>query len=305
MRVFRLAVLTLTVSGFCLAASKETIELQRDVALLQDKMNTMQRTLDEKFASITVLLQQTQDNTSKTSNSLGSLQENVSTTVTNSVRPVSGISQKVDAMGDDVRSLKDTINDLNGRLERMDAKLTDLKNQIQIQQNPPPAPGSAPTGSGPGATPGSQAGVGGMPPAGMSAEKAYTDAMRDKQTGNVDLALKEFKDYLTYFPGTELAPNAQYYIGEIGYNKGDYNGAIQSFDAVLERYPENSKTGDSHYMKGLALIKGGQRNRAVQEFRALVNNYPRTENARRAQAQLKQLGVTATAAAPVPRRRAN
>ena len=43
-------------------------------------------------------------------------------------------------MGDDVRSLKDALADLSARLERMDAKMTDLKNQMQIMQNPPAAP---------------------------------------------------------------------------------------------------------------------------------------------------------------------
>jgi tol-pal system protein YbgF len=204
-------------------------------------------------------------------------------------------------MGDDVRALRDALNDLNGRLERMDAKMTDLKNQIQIVQNPPPAPGTP----APGAVPGQQGQAGNTagPPAGMTAEKTYTDARRDLQTGNTDLALQEFQQYLTYFPNTELAANSQYYIGEIYFNKGDYNNAIPAFDAVLERYPENPKTADAHYMKGLALVKAGQRNRAVQEFRTLVSNYPRTDNARKAQQQLRALGASPSTGSTTARRR--
>ncbi len=107
-----------------------------------------------------------------------------------------------------------------------------------------------------------------------------------------DLALQEFQQYLTYYSNTELAPSAQYYIGEIAYNRGDYNGAVQAFDAVLERYPENPKTPDAHLMKGMALLKSGQKNRAVQEFRDLSQTYPHTDDARKAQQQLRQLGVS-------------
>ena len=82
----------------------------------------------------------------------------------------------------------------------------------------------------------------------MSAEKTYTDARRDLQTGNADLASQEFTQYLTYFPNTELAASAQYYLGEIAYNKANYTGAIQAFDAVLERYPQNPKTPDARLM---------------------------------------------------------
>ena len=160
----------------------------------------------------------------------------------------------------------------------MDAKLTDLKNQLQIIQSPPPAPGviTTPGASTPpqaGLTPGSTLGT--QPPPGVSADRSYTDAVRDLQTGKTDLARNEFQQYLTYFPNTELAPKAQYYLGEIDYNRGDFTNAVKNFDLVLEHYPENPKTADAHLMKGLALLKSNRRNNAVQEFRVLVSSYPR------------------------------
>jgi tol-pal system protein YbgF len=299
----RLAALTLIGSALSFGASKEIVELQRDVALLQDKMDTMQRDLDTKLGALTAMLQAVQDNSARSS---ASLQDALSNGIGKQLTPVSGLSTKVDSMGEDVHALRDALGDLSARLERMDAKMTDLKNQMQIVQNPPAAPGvSAPAGSEPGAAPGAQPQQGSAagPPAGMTAEKTYTDARRDLQTGNADLALQEFQQYLTYFPNTELAANAQYYIGEILFRRSDYNNAIPAFDAVLERYPDNPKTADAHFMKGMALLKAGQRNRAVQEFRTLVANYPRTDNARKAQQQLRQLGASASSAPTATRRR--
>jgi tol-pal system protein YbgF len=303
MKFVRLAALTLIGSALSFGASKEIVELQRDVALLQDKMDTMQRDLDTKLGALTAMLQAVQDNSARSN---ASLQDALSNGIGKQLTPVSSLSTKVDTMGEDVRALRDALGDLSGRLERMDAKMTDLKNQMQIVQNPPAAPGvSAPAGSEPGAAPGAQPQQGNAagPPAGMTAEKTYTDARRDLQTGNADLALQEFQQYLTYFPNTELAANAQYYIGEILFRRGDYNNAIPAFDAVLERYPDNPKTADAHFMKGMALLKAGQRNRAVQEFRTLVANYPRTDDARKAQQQLRQLGASASSAPTATRRR--
>ena len=303
MKVLRLAALTLIGSALSFGASKEMVELQRDVALLQDKMDTMQRDLDTKLGALTAMLQAVQDNSAKSN---ASLQDALSNGVGKQLAPVSGLSAKVDSMGDDVHALRDALNDLSGRLERMDAKMTDLKNQMQIIQNPPAAPGlSAPGTAAPGAAPGAQPQAGNIaqPPAGMSAEKTYTDARRDLQTGNTDLALQEFQQYLSYFPNTELAASAQYYIGEISFRRGDYNNAIPAFDAVLERYPENPKTADAHFMKGMALLKAGQRSRAVQEFRTLVANYPRTDDARKAQQQLRQMGSSASSSPATARHR--
>ena len=305
MKFIRLMLLTFTFSALSFGASKEIVQLQRDVALLQDKMDTMQRTLDQNFAAVKVLLQQTQENSAKTNTAMNNLQDSVSNGVGKSLAPVNGLSGKVDAMGDDMRSLKDSLADLNSRLERMDAKMTDLKNQMQIMQSPPAVPGSPGSTGGPAGATNGQPGpsASNVPPAGMSADKTYTDARRDLQTGKADLALQEFQQYLAYFPNTELAPSAQYYIGEIAYNRGDYKGAVDAFDSVLERYPQNPKTPDAHLMKGMALLKGGQRNRAAQEFRDLAMTYPRTDDARKAQQQLRQLGVS-TSSGTTARRKA-
>jgi tol-pal system protein YbgF len=223
------------------------------------------------------------------------MQDSVGNNVAKSLTPVNGLNTRVESMSDDVRALKDSIADLSSRLERMDAKITDLKNQMQIIQNPPAAPGA--TGPGGPGTPGGQPGSGApsgpvTPPPGMSADRSYTEALRDLQTGKSDLAYSEFQQFLTYFPNTELAANAQYYLGEIDYNRQNYTGAIQAFDAVLERYPDNPKTPDAHYMKAMALLKSNQRNKAVQEFRILVQNYSHTDDARKALQQLRALGVS-------------
>ena len=147
---------------------------------------------------------------------------------------------------------------------------------------------SSPTATSP--TPAASGPVTGpKPPAGMSADRSFAEAMRDLQTGKSDLAYNEFQQYLTYFPSTEFAAKAQYYLGEIDYNRSNYPSAIHNFDLVLERYPENPKTADAHLMKAYALLKANERNRAVQEFRILVSNYPHTDDARKAIQQLRSL----------------
>ncbi|MBV9761458.1 MAG: tetratricopeptide repeat protein [Acidobacteriaceae bacterium] len=298
MKVLRLAVLTLTFSSFSFAVNKDMVEMQRE---LEARLDAMQQTLNSKIDVLTGMLQAIQNDSRRTADQVASMQDTLTNGVAKSLAPVNGVSTKVDAMGDDVRSLKDSLADLSARLERMDAKITDLKNQIQVIQNPPPAPGAASPGT-PGST-GQPQGTG-APPQGMSADRTFTDALRDFQTGKTDLAYNEFQQYLTYFPNTELAANAQFYIGEIAYNRGDYVAAVQAFDAVLERYPENPKTPDAHFMKGMALLKGRQASRAVQEFRALVQKYPHTDDARKAQEQLREMHAsTASPPATTARRR--
>src|SRR5579885_3407642 len=300
MKFLRLGILALAFSPFCFAVNKDIVQLQRD---MQDRINALQNDIDSKLSTLTGILTAMQADTRRTADQVAGLQDVVNNGISKSLAPVGGLSTQVNTMGDDVRSLKDAIADLSARLERMDAKMTDLKNQLQIIQNPPSAPGATtPGGPGtPGSAGGTAAGQSG-PPAGMSADKSYTDAVRDLQTGKTDLAYNEFQQYLTYFPNTELAANAQYYLGEINYNRGDYNAAITAFDAVLERYPENPKTPDAHLMKAMSLLKSNQRNRAVQEFRVLVENYPHTDDARKALQQLRALGASSASSSTTRRK---
>ena len=132
----------------------------------------------------------------------------------------------------------------------------------------------------------------------------YQNAYRDMQGGQMDLAVQEFTEFLKYFPTTDYAPNAQFYIGDIYLRKGDTENSIKAFDAVLERFSENNKTPDARYMKGRALVQAGKPTAAAQEFREIIKRYPDKDIAAKAKAQLKALGYSTTSAAPsTPKRR--
>ncbi len=289
MKFLRLAVLALTCSSFSFAVNKDLVEMQRE---LNARIDGMQQQLNSKIDVLSGMVTAMQGDTRRTADQIAGMQDVLRTTVANALGPITGLNSKVEATSEDVRTLRDALADLSGRLERIDAKLTDLKNQLQIMQNPPPAPGAITPGTNPQGVAGqpgqttTQPGGPTGPPAGISAAQAYTDAFRDKQSGNVDLAYHEFQQYLSYFPNTEYAADAQYYLGEIDYNRHSYKAAIEEFDAVLERYPDNRRTRDAHLMKGLALAKDGQRTKAMQELHSLIQNFPNSEQARRAQAAL-------------------
>jgi TolA-binding protein len=148
--------------------------------------------------------------------------------------------------------------------------------------------------------------IGGPPPQGLQAGPLYTSAYGDKIAGKNDIALQEFTDYLKYFGNTDLAPSAQYYVGEINYRKADYNSALAAYDAVLEKFAENARTPDARYYKAMCLLKLNRNDSAAREFRDVyaryVNDHPDT--AARAKAQLREMGLSVGATA-AKRRRAN
>ena len=66
-----LTALSMALAPFAFGASKEIQELQRDVALLQDQVRTLQRAQDEKFAAMQALVQQTLESVNRTEHSCG------------------------------------------------------------------------------------------------------------------------------------------------------------------------------------------------------------------------------------------
>ncbi len=278
------------------APSKEMIQLQRDIAQLQDQVRQLQSATNERLAAITTLLQQALETSSKTNTSVAVLESGLRDRLSQQLSaPITGVSTKVDQMSTEFQSLRENVSAVNETLAKMQQQLVDLNASVKILQAPaPPPPGSGTPPAGFGA-------AAGGPPAGITAQGLYQSALTDRSRGNFDLAMQGFQEYLKWFGDTELAPNAQFYIGQIAYDKNDFPGAIQAFDTVLEKYGDNTnKSADAMYMKGMALLKSGQRTQAAQEFLTVIQKYPNSEVAPKARTQRQALGLSTpkTAAAP-------
>jgi tol-pal system protein YbgF len=277
------------------AASREIVELQRDVALLQDQVRTLQRSQDEKLGAIQALVQQALDAANKANTAVALLQDNLAQSIreqqTKVVAPVVDVGTKMDQMTTDIQALRESVNDIASRVGNLQQQMTDINNAVRTMGTPAAPP--PPTGST--LTPGASVSE---PP--IPAETLYQNAMRDRSGGKYDLALQEFADYLKYYGNTDLAPNAQFYIGEIHFRQNHLDNALREFDMVLEKYPDNNKTADALYMKGRTLLQLGRRTQAKEEFCDLVKRFPASDLASRSRAQVKNLGLRC---GPAPRSR--
>ena len=284
------------------AASKEIMELQRDVAGLQEQLRLLKESQDKQLAALTVLVQQALD-TSKSSTTgvaviQNSLQQSLKEMESKVQTPVAGLSTRLDGMDQDMRTLQQSVGDLNGSISKLTQQLTDLQHAVAILATPaPPPPGATTTNSGQGGS----GGVPGIAPSAASspepcapASQLYPDANSDKQSAKYELALKEYADYLRCYGNLPLAPNAQFYIGAIHALQGDNETAVQDFDTVLEKYPENTKTADALFAKGMALVKLGRRTDGADEFAELIKRYPKNDLAVKACEQRKNMGLSCT-----------
>ncbi|MDX2181304.1 MAG: tetratricopeptide repeat protein [Bryobacteraceae bacterium] len=258
-----------------LAAQKrdQMLEMQRDIGLLQDQLKTIEKTQNDRFAAIEKLLAQAINNQVGITGSLAKLDQAMAAQQKALNAPVATLGSKVDEMSSEFGGVRTTVAEISAQMRKMQAQMTDLSNAIKVLQAPPAAPSLDPN----------------SPPPGMTSDAVYQEAMRAKAAGQFDLAAQRYNEFLRFYGTTELAPNAQFYLGEIAYNREQFEDAVAAFDAVVEKYPENNKTFDAMYMKGLALIKIDKRDAAGAEFRALIRRAPSSEQAAKARDQLKRL----------------
>ena len=287
-------------------ASKEILELQRDVATLQDMVKSMQRSQDERFAALQVLVQQSLQAANEASRSVAVIQSGFTQSTreleTKVVTPVVGLGARMDQVSTDLRTVSQAVSDLTSMISKLQSQLTDLNNAVKVIQLPAAPPPSSGGPAMPGAPTGTTPAEG--PP--ISSQALYDNANRDRMGGKLDLALQEYADYLKWYGNTDLAPNAQYYIASIHASLGDYDNAVREFDLVLEKYGDNNnKTKDAMYGKGQALIKMGRRTDGARVFQDLIKKYPRDDYSVKACDQLKGMGLSCgpRAAAPTKRKK--
>jgi TolA-binding protein len=260
---------------------EDILSIQRDVATLQDQVKQLQHSQDEKMAAMQTLLQQAVDASRGVATGLSAMQKDVDSKLSDAqgklVAPMATVGSKVDQMADDLRSVSTNVADLMRRMTALDSKLADVSSAIRTLQAgapqvPPPPPGQAQSAA---------------PP---DRETLWQNAYRDYSSGKPELALTEFADYTKYFPTTAEAPAAQYYIGYIYYNNGQYPDAIKAFEAV-EPFPENPKTPEALYYKAVSLQKTEQRTEAGAAYKEFLRRYPRSEHAEFAHKALQALGL--------------
>jgi tol-pal system protein YbgF len=249
--------------------SKEMVQLQTQVQQLQEQMTAMQRSFDERMGVMKNLVEADTDAVNKVAVALTALQNTLE-------KQQGDASAKVDQVSGQIQALNDSIDELKARLTKVSKSLEDMQSQQQSIQAAQAADQAK-----------QQAMANAPPP-----DVLYNNALRDYNGNNNDLATQEFSDYVKFYPNTDLAGNAYFYLGEIQFRQGKYDQAAQSYDQVLQNFPTGNKAASAQLKKGFALIELGKQDDGVSELRRVIQRYPKSNEALQARERLRKLGVS-------------
>ena len=131
--------------------------------------------------------------------------------------------------------------------------------------------------------------------AAATAQRDYEDAwkwLRKKDDrGAIDYsgAIEQFKKFLEKHPDSNLADNAQYWIGESYYALQNFDQAIVEFDLVRKDYPKSDKVPAAWLKIGYSFAELGNRVDARLFLQEVINRFPQSKEAEKARDKIRTL----------------
>lgn len=300
------ATLLTTASVPAFAVNKDLLRVEEQLDTLQQMVQSIQKTVDSQTAILRTLIEQQSD-------SINSMKAAIDNLEKTNAHDQAASGSRFETMGNQVQALSESLDEAKARLAKLSDQLAHTQSYIETLNNPsnpanPNNPGGLNPGSPAGTPPGTTSPDSGDPQAPPATQPSPGPAMNraanvpDPDTlyqsglsyyngGQYDLARQSFEQFLQDYGDTDLASNAQFYIGECYYSQQQYRNAIDAYNRVLERYPGGNKQAAAQLKKGYALLSLGEKQAGIRELRSLVRRMPRTREADLAQQRLRHLGA--------------
>ncbi|WP_345875426.1 tol-pal system protein YbgF [Shewanella algae] len=183
--------------------------------------------------------------------------------------------RRMDTLQQEVLELRGLTEQQNYQINQMLQRQRQLYDEIANLQSKPAAPAVSQT------------------PSNVVASSSLSET--DSYQRAVDLVLKErqydaaipaFRDFIKQYPNSGFADNANYWLGQLLYNKNEFAEAKTAFANVVDNFKESGKRADSLVKLGLIAEKTGDKTAAKNYYQQVVKQYANSAAARIAQQQL-------------------
>jgi len=258
------------------AANREHDQIMADVRMLQEQTQQLQIAL----GSLTKALEQINNRLDEQANT----------------NRKSFADQKllVDTLTSDVRVVREKLDETNVRLTSLSQDVEGVRDLIPQIAAPAAAP---PPGTEPGATPPEGTPPDAAAPAaptgplgtGTTPRRLFELAYADYTAGQWSLSIQGFETYLKTYPKSELADDAQYYIGEAYAGDSKYQEAAAAYEKVIRDYPTGDFVPEAWYKVGVSYERLSQPEKARNAFEYVIKNHPNSPPATLAKQRLEAL----------------
>jgi tol-pal system protein YbgF len=197
------------------------------------------------------------------------------------------LAQRIDTLQADLRTIRGEVevlqNQGEGGKNQSRALYGDLERRLAALETlggvggaGAPVTGAPPAGAG--------------PAVGAGGEQASYDAAFNALKGSeYPKAISGFKSFVSTYPSSPLASNAQYWLGEAYYVTREYPNAIAAFQKVTTDFPDSRKVPDALVKIGFTQSALGKNGEARVTLEDVVRRFPGSEAAQLATDRLKRM----------------
>lgn len=136
---------------------------------------------------------------------------------------------------------------------------------------------------------GAGSGSAALPVPGGSDRDNYQAAFELLKDQQYEQAASAFEQFLSSYPDSELADNAQYWLAESYYVTEKFEDALREFQVVIERFPRSRKVPDALLKMGYCNYEVGNWDQARSALSRVQREFPDTTAARLAEQRLTRM----------------
>ena len=222
------------------------------------------------------------------------------------VQPLLDLFTQLEALKLEVSKLRGQIEVLNNAIENTGKRQRDMYidldtrlRRLEQQSGPAPvpaAPGAVAPAPASAAAASAPAAISATPPVAAittatpgAENQTYDAAQAQRRIGNYQGAIVAFQNFIKQYPQSNLAPRAQYWIGDSYFNLRDFKLAIASQQTLIKTYPDSPSVPDAMLNIASSQIEMGESITGRRTLEDLVARYPVSDAADKAKRRLATL----------------
>ncbi|BEN29358.1 MULTISPECIES: cell division protein CpoB [Serratia] len=194
----------------------------------------------------------------------------------------------------DIDSLRGQIQESQYQLNQVVERQKQIYQQMDSLSQGGAQSTSAAAGAAGGAAAGASSDAGGSAPAAAAATPSGGDENSDYNAAvslalekkQYDQAISAFQSFVKQYPKSTYQPNANYWLGQLFYNKGKKDDAAYYFAVVVKNYAKSPKAPDAMYKVGIIMQEKGQADKAKAVFQQVIKQYPTSAAAKQAKSRV-------------------
>jgi len=172
------------------------------------------------------------------------------------------------------------IANLSERVTRIEESVERQQKYLDIEETQPEAGAQEKPAEG------AESGEAGGDASASGEQYLYDSSLAQYNDGKYNEAMSGFKSFLEQYPKSDLADNAQFWVGECLMGLRQYEDSIVAFQEVIEKYPKGNKVSNAMLRQAIAFLEINDKKASKALLTQIIKKFPKSSEAKVAQKKL-------------------